>query len=288
MKTRFTSDEIAHVWANASAPHGKSPGAMSFEGDIFYSYNTAIARRITHKGETAIVVNDRHFSNSTVKHQSHVRRALVGQPFHFSAGMNTRLDVTGEELFAYALEQAAEQKALADKARTRKDAHLGRSGEWLEEARRVSEFFGLRKKVDSASIDRLAAARARAEKQQQKARAKLQKEREEKARELLALWLAGDPEVQTYSLYELPTQFRIEGEELVSTRGARVPLADAERAIRFALARREKGWRENGETCPVGGYRLNSITADGVVAGCHRIAWPEVERLSALLQPVIA
>lgn len=288
MKTRFTSDEIAHVWANASAPFGKSPGAMSFEGDIFYSYSTAIARRITHKGKTAFVLNDRSFSATTSGHQQAVRMAITGKPFHFSAGMGTRLDVTGPELYTYAIEQAAAEKQKAEKARTKKDWHLGQSGMWLEEAKRVSDFFGLRKKVDESAIERLAAARAKAEKQQAAAREKLQKEREAKARELLALWLAGDPEVQTYSLYDLPTQFRIEGEELVSTRGARVPLQDAERAIRFALARREKGWRENGETCPVGGYRLNSITADGVVAGCHRIAWPEVERLSALLQPVTA
>lgn len=268
---------------------------MSFSGDVFYSYSTAIARRIRHKGKEAFVLNDTSFSVTTSKHQSRVRRAIVGRPFHFSAGMGTQLDVTGADLFAYALDQAALEKAKADKARGRKDWHLGRSGEWLEEAKRVAEFFGLRKKVDESAIEKLTAAKVRAEKREAIANAKARKameaarkEREAKARELLALWLAGDPEVQTYSLHDLPTQFRIEGEELVSSKGARVPLVDAERAIRFALARREKGWRENGETCPVGGYRLNSITPEGVIAGCHRIAWAEVERLSALLQPVTA
>lgn len=268
---------------------------MSFSGDVFYSYSTAIARRIRHKGKEAFVLNDTSFSVTTSKHQSRVRRAIVGRPFHFSAGMGTQLDVTGADLFAYALDQAALEKAKADKARGRKDWHLGRSGEWLEEAKRVAEFFGLRKNVDESAIEKLTAAKVRAEKREaiantkaRKAMEAARKEREAKARELLALWLAGDPEVQTYSLHDLPTQFRIEGEELVSSKGARVPLVDAERAIRFALARREKGWRENGETCPVGGYRLNSITPEGVIAGCHRIAWAEVERLSALLQPVTA
>ena len=40
------------------------------------------------------------------------------------------------------------------------------------------------------------------------------------------------------------------------------------------------GWRRNGESCLVGVYQLDAITNQGIVAGCHRIAWEEVERFA--------
>jgi len=62
-----------------------------------------------------------------------------------------------------------------------------------------------------------------------------------------------------------------------------VPLQAARVAYRFATSKRAQGWHENGETCPVGHYRLNAINAQGIVAGCHRIAWSEIERLAPVL-----
>jgi len=38
MKTVFKSNEIAHVWVNQGAPHGRCPSSMSFDGDVFRSY----------------------------------------------------------------------------------------------------------------------------------------------------------------------------------------------------------------------------------------------------------
>lgn len=62
MKTVFRSNEIAHVWFHAQAPHGKCSGSMSFQGDVFLSYNTAIARKVNHKGQVAVILNDESFS----------------------------------------------------------------------------------------------------------------------------------------------------------------------------------------------------------------------------------
>jgi hypothetical protein len=73
---------------------------------------------------------------------------------------------------------------------------------------------------------------------------------------------------------------RAEGLELVTTKGARVPLADAERTFRFASALRSRGWHRNGENHTVGGYQLDAVNDAGIVAGCHRIAWPEIERFA--------
>lgn len=71
--------------------------------------------------------------------------------------------------------------------------------------------------------------------------------------------------------------------EVETSRGARVPLDHAEKAYRFVAAVRAKGkpWESNGHTVHVGHYRIDRIEATGEIkAGCHRIHWPEIERLA--------
>jgi hypothetical protein len=81
---------------------------------------------------------------------------------------------------------------------------------------------------------------------------------------------------------------RIEGEgdgaELVTSQGARVPLSHAVKAFRFVKLIRETNgqWQRNGRTVRVGHYSLDSIDPAGFNAGCHRINWPEIERVAKL------
>lgn len=294
MKPVFTSNEIAHVWAHKSAPRGKSPGAMSFDGDCFYSYSTVIARHIGHRGLAAVVVNENQFSNTTAKHHSHVRRALNGlniPVFYTSEGYNARLVVTGRELFDYAVEKSTDFQKQAGKARQRK-AHLENiAAGWLERAKEINAFFGLRRKVDKKTIERLRAASEKAEREAEVKR--LAKEARDRIDQQLAFdhWLHNEPcEYFNPSLF--PVSFRIENmydgvkdgkRELVSTLGARVPLYEARIALRFVLAHRESGWTRNGETHRVGHYQLDSITSAGVKAGCHNITWAEIDRLASVL-----
>ena len=77
---------------------------------------------------------------------------------------------------------------------------------------------------------------------------------------------------------------RAEDDEMVTSKGARVPLADAQRTYRFALLVRAKGWHKNGETHAIGGYQLDAVNDAGVVAGCHRVTWPEIESFAASQQ----
>lgn len=290
MKTKFHSSEIAHVWANKSAPYGSAPSAMSFDGDIFKSYSTAIARRISNaSGAEAFILNDRGFSNTTQKHHSKVLQAIPGSAtvFHYTGDYGTNLAATGSELFDYAIQQAAHATDAGSRATKRKDYYAAEVARWLESAQQINAFFSLRRKVDQKAIDRLAAARKREVKRQAKAEAAARAARAAEQAEALQQWLAGE-DVSVYSLSDAGVRFRIEGEELVSTKGARVPLAEAERALRFALARRSKGWRANGEQCAVGMYSLSSISETGVVAGCHSIHWSEVERVAGLLSAVTA
>lgn len=75
----------------------------------------------------------------------------------------------------------------------------------------------------------------------------------------------------------------IVGGQLRTSQGATVPLTHAVRAFRFLKLCRDTGkeWRANGKTLPVGHFRVDMVDASGGFrAGCHRINWPEVERVA--------
>lgn len=294
MKSHFTSHEIAHVWANQSAPHGKSPGAMSFNGPVILSYSTAMARHVEHKGKRAIVLNVASFSVSTSKHFGRIARAIHGHDVPvFRVDDNERgtdLRFTGQELFAHYIESAAraEKDALAQRiGQIAREACKGRAAGFLEQAQAVATFYGLRKKVDSKAVARLATAKARAEKRaaiEQAKRDAADKAEQEAAFEAWKSGLEGlEARFMNFNPRLFPVAFRVEGEDLVSTLGARVPLQAARVAYRFATSKRSQGWHRNGETHTVGMYHLDAINAQGIVAGCHRITWAEIERLAPVL-----
>lgn len=94
-------------------------------------------------------------------------------------------------------------------------------------------------------------------------------------------WRAGGMVGQ--SVHQWPTMLRAEGDDMQTSKGARVPLSDAKRAYLFANRLRAKGWHRNGERFAVGMYELDAVNEQGIVAGCHRISWEEIDRFAALM-----
>lgn len=284
MKTTYKSDEIAHAWFHGLSPVGTCSANMSFDGPLFLSYSTGLARKIEHKGKRAVVINDRSFSITTSKHQSMLRRAIPSDAIviHVNGEQGTSLNASPGEIFAYQVEKSAECLKLAASATKRKAEREGQAAMWLHRAQEVSDFFGLRRKVDMKTAERLAASSAREEKRQAAERAKREDAERAKQAEAYEAWKQGEGD-EYFNPSLFPVAFRVEGDELVSTLGARVPVKDAKVALRFIQSRKGAEWRENGETCHVGGYKVNSITPAGIVAGCHRITWAEVEHVAAIL-----
>ena len=282
MKAVFTSAELPHIWAHKRAPHGRCPSNLSFNGPAISSYGTEIARHGEHKGKPCVILNSTGYSVTTAKAQSQVRRAIPsGLPVFEIDGIgrgNGLADVKPAELFDLAVKTAAIYASKADKARGNRDGYLAAQAACIRKAGEISTFFGLRRKVDEKTVARLAKAESRAKAKAAKAEREREKARLAKDAEEVAAWLAGNPEVRPS--YYWPVMLRAEGLELVTTKGARVPLADAERTFRFAVALRGIGWHNNGETHTVGGYQLDVVNDAGIVAGCHRIAWPEIERFA--------
>jgi hypothetical protein len=82
---------------------------------------------------------------------------------------------------------------------------------------------------------------------------------------------------------------RIDGDEVVTSRGARFPISHAKRALAFIRRVREFGqaYVRNGHTIHLGPYALDRIEPDGTVkAGCHVVSWKEIERIASALDSV--
>lgn len=349
-KHTFTSKEIAHVWANEGATHGKSPGAMRFEGPAFYSYATVIARIVKHKGKTAYVIDGASFSPSTRQHQSAVRHAIPDQGaarFIVDCGARGQsLNFTPASLRDWYLSERVKLLAApASKYEHKRAEVVVQRDVLLDSAREVCRFFGLpTKRLDKmaeSEVGEVIAARTICnDYANRRANARNKREATQRANRLvkfnalaerilngpasnvdalpydwksLAESTPGLTEKLTAKFDELnaatiadwragkiayarlvsdtSTMLRRVGDIVETSKGARVPLADAQRTFDFVVRKRLDvtrarlcEWNANGETHSVGMYALNKVNGFGIVAGCHRITWEEIERFAVSQQ----
>jgi hypothetical protein len=285
MRTHFPSREIPHLWAHQRAEHGRSASALSFSGPAVSSYGTEIGRIVTNKaGQTAYLVNMTSYSVTTAKHQSWVRSAIPHDAIVFRCenyGRGTSLINEPKELYRQALSQSAlalESAAKRKRASTREADESSALG-WLEQAKAVVKFYGLRYRVDEAAIQRLVKSNQAAARRKAKEEAERQKKLERDNAEPLADWLAGKDVEFPWSVQK--TFLRVVNGEVQTSQGVIFPLKDAKRALRFIRLMRTKGWRRNGEKFEIGGYQLDSVSETCVIAGCHHLTWEEIDRAAA-------
>jgi hypothetical protein len=186
--------------------------------------------------------------------------------------------------------EAAEHLTKCARARAsyNKEYQHERAVELRREALCYATFFGLPdpaiEMVPDLDSEQMAAIKAReARASAKKAAEAKRKAEEERIRwaQTAEQWRRG--EYHHYLPYSLPTMLRIEGNEVVTSRGTRFPITHAKRGlalVRVVLARAQD-WRPNGQNCRLGYYHIDWIEADGTVhAGCHVVTWPEIERIA--------
>ncbi len=282
---------------------------MRFEGTRYYSYGTVIANIISHKGRKAFVRDMAGFSVSTSKHQNFVWRAIPNseKTFHVNIGNRGQsLNFTAPELVRHYENEFKSAIARGHIQKHKACELFLRSVSFLESAIGCAEYFGLGSAKFKAKLAKLQpdieTARTFLNERDERikrnkinpspeilakrAKAKAARERAELAKleKARAEWLNGG----SYSslirsgsvlLRVLNPPFTTSS-QVETSLGARIPYADAERAFHFAITRKEKGWHRNGEQFSVGSYQLEAINENGIVAGCHRISWAEIERFA--------
>ncbi|HRT04087.1 MAG TPA: hypothetical protein P5204_00170 [Kiritimatiellia bacterium] len=286
------NSELAHLWAHQSRSQGTG-SSLSFSGPVLRSYSTAIWELVQTKDGLLAVLNATDYSVSTSRHQHYARQAVSHLPSVEVYGVRQ-----GEpEVVPKDAEGRADKKWVREQIKT----SLAKAAEWMERAGRarspdvsrysesqadffvrnaetLAKWFKVRMpKVELGDL----VARAEEIRKQEAARrkwfeAKLLKENAKK----IEAWQNNEPGAFIpYGVGKVFLRKRTPG-TVETSKGAVIPWDDAVRLFRFALARRKKGWRRNGETFAVGPYQLDAVNEHGIVAGCHRIGFDEMERLA--------
>lgn len=102
-------------------------------------------------------------------------------------------------------------------------------------------------------------------------------------------WRAGVAVQYGYLLHDVPCMLRVkpgQADTVQTSWGAEFPLDDARRAFKFIEHRRTLGlpWANTGSVpgYQLGAFKLDRVSATGgVVAGCHTLAWDEIQRFAA-------
>ena len=300
----FETGEIPHLWAPRTQEEARNrQGNLYFTSDTIYSYGShfPIARHVTNDaGERAVLFTTATYSVTTSSHCSAVRSAIpLGiAVFHVPNVCHGRY--SGSELtaddHAGNLADYAEriEKYVITSARARssyaKEWNHDRAVRLRDEAFAYCAFFGLPvpniSEVPELDSEALTAIRKREAKRTAEKAEQTKRERAEaiiRQQELITKWRAGQ-----YSgcLYDVPPMLRIDGNEVVTSRGARFPVSNAKRALAFVRKVHESGqaYVRNGRTIHLGPYALDRIEPDGTVkAGCHVVSWEEIERIAPSL-----
>jgi hypothetical protein len=284
MKHVYKSAMVAHLWANKSQDSARTAGRsrLYFMDDTIYSYGShfPVARHVTRKGNSAVLLTTRSYSATTASHKSMVASACRHLTvFHVA-------DVTSSH--PQFTEYSARYKALVGKyakARQRKPEHLDALRHLVEEANQFAKFFGLRSRLTLPDDLTAMVAQCKAmEKRDLERKHREQQKHERKQRELIERWMNGEP-INLGWTYIGPVRLRINGETLETSKGAEIPVSHAIKAYRIIkqLRRRGETYERNGHTIHLGQFTLDRVDETGVTAGCHHIEWSEVERIATLL-----
>lgn len=300
MQTVFTNSMVAHVWAQQTQPYGKSGnGNFYFRDNMLFSYGEhfcVASFEQTRQGEV-ILVNCNNYSISTCKHQKEMWRAISygrGKTvFHVDNPIGAPIVNLQdyEQRYIAALKSAARRRSLE-----LRDHDLTSAETIRNEANLYGRLFcGKRSDTIKASndIDAMLAGIEKRRKVERKAllakRAIAEKALHENRLEQLTDWLNGDS-FSRHSLNSLPCHLRINGENVETSHGARVPLRHAKRVFANIAKARQHGieWRRSdnpeSEWPRVGHFHIDSIDQHGnIKAGCHSIAWEQIEPIAQKL-----
>ena len=297
IKTVFGSaEEVCHLWAHQTQETAKSSNCY-FNGDTVYSYGShfPMGKIVTRKGQTAVLLTTRDYSNTTAKHKGYAR----GATRHMTQFFVPVLSAKPREQFDTYQPRVLEAMEKAGKARTNREWHINHAAALVAEANRFAEFFGLKPRLTMPENVEAAVAEAKrlddAAKRRESARitrennARIKREAAAKAEALedVELWRKGEKSSIRNSrlLDSVALRITADGSEVESSQHATVPVAHAQRAYRIGLRyiAKHAEYHRNGTVVRVGHYSVDSMdTAGHIRIGCHNIEWAEVERLAKL------
>ena len=290
MRQVFDNRMVAHVWAQQNQGHGRSGnGQFYFNDTTIFSYGAhfPIAKFVTNdKDEKAVLFTNRSSSVTTTQHMSYVRRAIPEGLEVIWVNDPTRTAYENYLKYASDLENALRLLPLIPKrARAKRAAMISDIHTCVIRANRLVEFFSLNANPLSVPEDIEAHAQELAKQvaERKEYQRKLAEEASIKVKEAWKDHLKIDPYQERFLSYG-PILMRVtrDGLNIETTRGAVFPLNHGKLAYRMLKAIKASGqeWHRNGKSIHLGHFQIDHVDIDGnVTAGCHQVAWEEIERL---------
>jgi hypothetical protein len=280
----YPTDMVAHLWAHRSQESARNGNNFYFDGDMIYSYGShfPIARHVETKRGSAVLFTTRSYSATTAGHKCIVEGACRHLTvFHVQHVCDTNRKGQFDEY----RERYVELARKYSRARSNKPWILGSLRDLVDEANRFAEFFALRSRLSlPTDLSAMEAECGAIEKRERERKQRAEANRRREALERLQKWVDGETDFLCQQSYG-PIRLRVKGEELQTSRGARVPLAHAVKAFRIIKRLHDKGqsYERNGHTIHLGHFPLDAVDTQGnVTAGCHHVEWPEIERVATL------
>jgi len=301
MRTVFNNSQLAHVWANQSQTNGRS-GSMFFRDSMIFSYGEhyMAAKIHTLKGKTFALVNSNRYSVTTAQHLGEIRSALRGLMPYFESTDVTDTKAALKHLTSNAKESALSYLRVSKVTSKEHVKHAFESirGEYkeLNKFRAIlglSEVWPAKKELDAVEkhlnqrlkrYHELNTPEMIAKREAQKAKrdaAKAKKLELEQA-ERIEKFRRGET---VYGI-DLPFELlRVQGDEVVTSRGARVPLKEA---LGLLNAIESGETSENLKGAEIGSFQVtavyphldsNSVPDKLLHIGCHRILLSEARQV---------
>lgn len=304
------SSEVAHVWASRSLDYGNNGtynGNMFFEGDTIYSYGHHFPIAKFHKmpnGKEVILFDNSNYSSTTSKHQGDVRWAIPDQYkviilpsrlwFNYKAGRDYYIDIIKGMLDLSSRAREYAMMYLRNASGYVKTLH-----DWGKLYRRHPRYIFSKdeKAIAYRAKEQLRNSTKREIAREVKAEAKRQEQlkflNEECGGDVKAYWRKYGKLPTGYNAYTylLDTLCHVVGDEVITSRNARVPIEHAKRILPIVKMCHDKNRPlEMSDKHPVriGYYNVEYISAEGdIKIGCHTIKWQEIELLGIELMPEI-
>ncbi len=289
MKTVVTNPY--HLWANevqAFARNGS--GNRSFRDSQALSYSTVIAIIAKNPKGTgrAFLISTRSYSVTTSKHYSEIRHAIPpGERIFNVAYLSTNAADVKSQVQDY-LVRIQEAALKAKRARTSKEYRERDVADLISELRAYVTFFNV-KGVRIPGEDTVAAmgeVLEKIRKAEREAERKAALQARKDAQKSIDKWLAGENVQIPYSVTE--AFLRVQGSDVVTSRGAEVPLEHVQKAMPLVLRLMRSGGTysrlHSGAEIRLGYYRVDSLDAQGNLrVGCHYFTKMEIERFATVL-----
>ena len=279
----YPTDMVAHLWVHRVQGFARNSGSnFYFDGDTIYSYGShfLIARHVETKRGRAVLFTTDSYSVTTARHKCIVERACRHLTvYHVQDVCSTNRKGQFDEYRQRYIGLARKYS----KARSNKPWILDCLRDLVDEANQFAKFFGIRSRLsmpdDLSAMDaECKAIEQRERERKQRAEAKRQRE----SLERIQKWVNGKTD---HCPDNGPIRLRITGDELQTSRGARVPVAHAVKAFRIIKRLHDKGqsYERNGHTIHLGHFALDAVDLQGnVTAGCHQVEWREIERIATI------